>query len=66
MTSTFRMTLLGTPLIFALILIAGCQNQTTDLGESANQSASNGRRHRAAQLPPAVLQQVTLKVTGMS
>ncbi len=54
MTSTLRVTLLGTLLPFALILVAGCQNRTTDLGESANQSLTTG------------LQQVTLQVTGMS
>ena len=66
MTSTHRVTLLGTLLPFALILIAGCQNRTTDLGESANKSATTDERQRTDQPPPTALQQVTLEITGMS
>ena len=66
MISTLRISRLGTLLAFALILIAGCRNRTTDLGESVNKSATNGQRQSTYPLPRAALQQVTLNVTGMS
>ncbi len=73
MTRTFRLTLLAA-LLHSLLLLAGCQNQTADLEQpekpsaspSEKPSTSAARLPRSEQPPPAVLQQVTLAVTGMS
>jgi len=66
MTNTFRVTWLQTLLSFALVLVAGCQNQAPDLGSSADQSATSSNDQLADQPSSGALEQITLNVTGMS